>query len=217
MIFTFLTVNNYFDHVDQKVQEWFFFLRIPIVETIAEIITSIAHTETLAVATLFIVVGLILFRQPFKELLFFLLLIGGGIVITFLMKIFIERERPGSIEYIRILGYPEEIVSYSYPSGHAMKGLLLVGYFIYLILTHWKKSSLRNNVLIFLTAIIALIGIGQLILSKHYLSDIIGGYLVGLTWINFLLISFPLVVNFWNKNKVIRYKILEFKEEKLKG
>ena len=67
--------------------------------------------------------------------------------------------------------------SYSFPSGHAMISVLFFGSIIYLV----NKYNLKYKKLITfsLSTFVLLVGISRIYLGVHYLTDVVGGYLLG--------------------------------------
>jgi len=99
----------------------------------------------------------------------------GATTSTWLGKVVFHRQRPVVAEYVEW--------SYSFPSGHAVISVALYGYFIYLI---WRFSNRWGVKLVALaggSTVILAIGTSRLYLGVHYLSDVWGGYLVGLMWL----------------------------------
>lgn len=76
-----------------------------------------------------------------------------------------------------------EVASLSFPSGHAMIGMILYTLLAYFIITELKKSSAK-----WITAIIAgiwifLMGISRIVMGVHYPSDIAAGFAAGYIWV----------------------------------
>lgn len=94
----------------------------------------------------------------------------SSVIINNLVKIIVRRERP---DYLRMVMEK----SYSFPSGHAMISVLFFGSIIYLV----NKYNLKYKKLITfsLSTFILLIGISRIYLGVHYLTDVVGGYLLG--------------------------------------
>jgi len=92
--------------------------------------------------------------------------VGGGWFNQWLKELF-ERERPLSA------GLEE---GYSFPSGHAMVGIMFYGFIAYLC--HRHIPAMRNAVYFFIVFIFFL-GISRIIIGVHYVSDVIAGFTVG--------------------------------------
>lgn len=155
--------------------------------------TLLGDTEILAVLSLLILVYLT-YQKKFIEMILYLFLMSTGIMITFGLKLLIHRERPGEIEYVDFLGVGKELISYSFPSGHAVKSLLLFGFVLWLLRKYFHKNRYTLTLSIVLVIIILFCGIGQIFLHEHYLSDVIGGYLIGLTIYSFSLWMYPIFI-----------------------
>lgn len=95
----------------------------------------------------------------------------SSVIFNNLVKIIVRRERPS---YLRMVVEK----SYSFPSGHAMISVLFFGSIIYLV----NKYNIKHKKLITfsLSTFILLVGISRIYLGVHYLTDVVGGYLLGL-------------------------------------
>jgi membrane-associated phospholipid phosphatase len=101
-------------------------------------------------------------------------LLGGAIDTT--VKILVDRPRP-SLEHPVATAH-----GMSFPSGHAMTSL--VGYgalllvFIPRIPKSWRKPAWVAGIVLIL-----MIGFTRLALGVHYISDVVGGYVLGAAWL----------------------------------
>lgn len=70
---------------------------------------------------------------------------------------------------------------FSYPSGHAARAVFLAIIFLYITLrtSFFKKKNIRIGIVFVLTAYIGLVSISRIYLGHHWLSDIVGGWLLG--------------------------------------
>ncbi len=95
----------------------------------------------------------------------------SSVIFNNLVKIIVRREKP---DYLRMVVEK----SYSFPSGHAMISVLFFGSIIYLV----NKYNVKHKKLITfsLSTFILLVGISRIYLGVHYLTDVVGGYLLGL-------------------------------------
>ena len=124
--------------------------------------------------------GLILVRWFKKKdkwgVLFFIIGIGGGGLLTKLLKYYYGRERPSIDEAIDAIGY-------SFPSGHSMGSLIFYGFLSYFLFRSKFKRKIKWVALFFCCVLFILIGISRIYLGAHYPSDVIAGYLAGSIWL----------------------------------
>ncbi|QNO15496.1 phosphatase PAP2 family protein [Alkalicella caledoniensis] len=172
--------------------------------------TFLADTKTSFILTV-IALGYLVYKKLYKYGFLLITSMGGGVIITYIMKTTIARDRPGEIAHMNIWGLFTDRVSYSFPSGHALKALLLFGVVIYTIYWEMEKGNLRKWLISGLVFIITVVGIGQILLHRHFASDIVGGYLVALAWLFFCIAINEPLMNF------IRNILPEGARNKLEG
>lgn len=73
--------------------------------------------------------------------------------------------------------------SSSFPSGHAATSVAFYGFMIYLLWRNVPGRKKRIGLLCVGMAVIIAVGFSRLYLGLHYLSDVLGGYLLGLLWL----------------------------------
>lgn len=66
-----------------------------------------------------------------------------------------------------------------FPSGHALFAAVVLGFLAYLAATRLRRRSLRTLSFAALLILILLTGTSRIYLGVHWLSDVLGGYLVG--------------------------------------
>ena len=81
--------------------------------------------------------------------------------------------------------------SYSFPSGHAAGSMILYGTLIFLIPVIIQKKVFRPLIQILLAFIIVSVGISRIYLGVHFPSDILGGFLLSLSWLCFTYPNHP--------------------------
>jgi len=106
----------------------------------------------------------------------FWLTLAGTEIFVFLGKLVVERPRPLDVGY-----YLEK--SYSFPSGHSALSIALFGFWVYFGWRNIKSWKRKLNLLFACLLIILAVGFSRLYLGLHYLSDVLGGYLLGLLWL----------------------------------
>jgi membrane protein DedA with SNARE-associated domain len=99
----------------------------------------------------------------------------GAQALDSLAKITYGRARPESALFVEN--------SYSFPSGHSTMAVAFYGYLAYIFLRTREGKKKKINVIIAAFLLIFLIGFSRMYLGLHFLSDIIGGYLLGALWL----------------------------------
>lgn len=101
------------------------------------------------------------------------------IVITGLnqiLKYILQRPRPTEYRLIEETGF-------SFPSGHSMVSMAFYGYLIYLIYKYVKNKYLKWTLIVLLGILICTIGISRIYLGVHYTSDVLGGFLISISYL----------------------------------
>lgn len=108
------------------------------------------------------------------------LLISLNLVCAFLTnhiaKLIFTRPRPIGINLIEESGF-------SYPSGHAMISMSYFGFIAYLLYKNQKNKITKSILIIMLLLTILTIGFSRIYLGVHYLSDVIGGFLLSIIYL----------------------------------
>jgi len=139
---------------------------------IARLVTILGDWPVLLIISLPLLFFL-LYLKRYELLGFFVGSAVIGQILLFALKILFARERPPGIELIETNGY-------SFPSGHVFFGTifwLAAGYII--TNAHQKRKYLWFIPIAF----IFVIAVSRVILSVHWFSDVVGGFLFGLFWL----------------------------------
>lgn len=101
--------------------------------------------------------------------------LGGGAVDT-IVKVAVGRPRPDVDEPIA------SAVGNSFPSGHSMQAVVCYGALL-LVLLPLVPERRRSLAIGGTLVLVLLIGVSRLCLGVHYVSDVLGGYALGLAWL----------------------------------
>ena len=93
-----------------------------------------------------------------------------------LLKNILQRPRPTEYRIIEETGY-------SFPSGHSMISMAFYGYLIYLIYKYVKNKYIKWFFIVLLSILICSIGISRIYLGVHYTSDVLGGFLISISYL----------------------------------
>lgn len=162
--------------IDNTFTHYLFNLRTPALANFFYVVTSFGGQAV--IIFLLLVASLYLFFKKEMAYLYALLLTFIGTEgSVFLIKIFINRDRPGQ----DLAFYLEK--SKSFPSGHSAASMAFYGFVTYYLMHHIVKRNYRTIAVICGTLVIGLIGFSRLYLGVHFLSDVLGGFLVGGLWL----------------------------------
>lgn len=109
----------------------------------------------------------------------------GAEATTWGVKVLLGRPRP------TFIGTVAE-VSPSFPSAHATTAMAVYG-FVALAAAESLDGPARRAVIAWAAAMALLIGASRVVLSVHYLTDVLGGFLVGGAWLLAALAAMPSV------------------------
>ncbi|WP_244364300.1 phosphatase PAP2 family protein [Paenibacillus cellulositrophicus] len=159
-------------------------------EGLTRIMKGFTFLGSSLVATLLSVIAFLflwLVLRHRKELLMFLLSVGGSEIWNIIIKNWMHRQRPNTHRLIEISGF-------SFPSGHSMAAFALYGTLTYLLWRHIPALAGRIAMIVIGVALTLLIGISRIYLGVHYPSDVFGGYLASATW---LMLSIYFFEKYW--------------------
>jgi undecaprenyl-diphosphatase len=110
--------------------------------------------------------------------------LGGGVVDT-IVKVVVGRPRPEVDEPIL------EAFGNSFPSGHSMQAVVCYGalLFVFLPMLHGRARVAAIGATV---ALALLIGVSRLALGVHFVSDVLGGYILGVAWLTAAVAAFEI-------------------------
>ena len=95
------------------------------------------------------------------------------------LRYFIGRPRPGS-DLVVVLSEPQGWpTAFGFPSGSAMHVIMFCGIIIYLSRHVFRPSPLRSAAWVLLSLYTAMVGIWVVYAGRHWMSDVLGGYVYG--------------------------------------
>ena len=101
--------------------------------------------------------------------------VGGGLLDT-AVKVAVDRPRP-ALEFPIATAFGK-----SFPSGHAMSSVVVYGSLL-LVFFPVMTGAWRRRALTGVVALVLVIGFTRLALGVHYISDVLGGYVLGMAWL----------------------------------
>lgn len=181
-----IEINDNF--IDEKIYSLIISIKSDFITNIFKVITFFASSKFMVLS-----VVIVLLLKKLKNIRFLIILnLLNTVVLNSLLKFLFKRERPIDLMLVEEIGY-------SFPSGHTMAACIFYGFLIYLVnkSKYSKKVKLITNTI--LTILIILIGISRIYLGVHYASDVIGGYLIS---ISYLIIFTHFIDKYLNNKKL---------------
>jgi membrane protein DedA with SNARE-associated domain/membrane-associated phospholipid phosphatase len=121
------------------------------------------------------IVAVYLKKRRFRQPAFLAFCLVGALGLSPLIKLIVQRPRPELYPVVDVGGF-------AFPSGHATTSTIVFGALAF-VLT--RRLSWGTNVWIWAAAGAAafLIGFSRLYLGVHWLTDVVGGWVLGLLWL----------------------------------
>jgi undecaprenyl-diphosphatase len=124
-------------------------------------------------------------RRRWRLAVYLLVTGAGALTLDPVLKALVGRLRP-------VVAHP---VAYgngnSFPSGHALGSIVCYGA-LFLVFLPAARGTWRRVLTAVTVTLIAAIGISRLLLGVHYLSDVLGAWALGITWLGITAFAFEL-------------------------
>jgi undecaprenyl-diphosphatase len=131
---------------------------------------------TVIVLTVLAVSGFLVLQGMWRTGLFVAFASGGALLVNGLLKQLFQRARPDVVPHLR------DVMSLSFPSGHALMSAVT-----YLTLgALWMRIAERRLTKFYCMGmamlVTVLVGASRVYLGVHYPTDVLAGWLIGLSW-----------------------------------
>jgi undecaprenyl-diphosphatase len=132
------------------------------------------------------VVVVLSIRRRWRLAIYLLVTGAGALILDPVLKALVGRLRP-------VVAHP---IAYgtgnSFPSGHALGSIVCYGALFLVFLPATRKGVWRRVFTVVIVTLIVAIGISRLLLGVHYISDVLGGWALGITWLGITAFAFEL-------------------------
>ena len=138
-------------------------------------VTGLGSMIVLVLVTAATIFYLLLIRK-WREALIVLIAVGGGQILSSLLKLGIDRPRPDLVSHLA------EVQTLSFPSGHAMMSAvtyLTLGSMLAGIVPGRATKIYVLGVAVLITL---MVGVSRIYLGVHWPSDVLAGWCAGFTW-----------------------------------
>ncbi len=122
------------------------------------------------------VLGYLVLCGLFRNALFVLFASAGGWILNEILKQIFARPRPTVVPHLR------EVMSLSFPSGHALTSAVVFLTLGALLMRVAERPLVKWYCIGVAMLATALVGASRVYLGVHYPTDVLGGWLIGLSW-----------------------------------
>lgn len=156
--------NEGFLELDLRTMEWLHGI------ILLDALSVFGEPVVIFTVSLGLIVYLWVKRQNFRGMFFVFLTVGVGNALNELMEYFFVNERPD---------LPRGLETFSFPSNHAMVGLLYLFTLAYFITDHIASKYVRWLVWLLAFLLVVAVGLSRVAGGEHFFSDVLAGWFVG--------------------------------------
>lgn len=197
-LFLFLFLSVFRDNLarlDEAVYAWLTARQSSIIFGMMEGITNIGSGEMVLFLVAITAVVLAI-KRLWMYAVFTVTVSIGGMFINLLLKMTFQRGRPGEARDLEVFGYTLDITSYSFPSGHTMRIVLLSFVLVLLCLHFFKREYLKIIGICMLASITILVAVSRIMTGAHFFTDILAAIFTSIIWFQFCYMVFVKICRF---------------------
>jgi undecaprenyl-diphosphatase len=128
---------------------------------------------------------ILVLRRRWRLAVYLLVTGAGALVMDPVLKSLVGRLRP-------VVAHPiAHGAGNSFPSGHSLGSIVCYGA-VLLVFLPAARGRWRPAFITVIVALVALIGLSRVLLGVHYLSDVLGAWALGITWLGITAFAFEL-------------------------
>jgi membrane protein DedA with SNARE-associated domain/membrane-associated phospholipid phosphatase len=162
--------------VDPRVTRWLVDHRVGWATMGAKVSTWLGSTVVLIPVIVAVGLWFLWRRRTGRPALLLGLALGGAIVWYDLVKAIVARPRPPVADQIGVT-----VTGWSFPSGHATQSLAVYGMLAVILIARLRRGRIALG--LGATLIVLVVGWTRLYLGVHWLTDVLGGWSLGLLWL----------------------------------
>jgi undecaprenyl-diphosphatase len=163
--------------VDRPVLMWLAAHRSPALTRVQVGFADLGGDWVLAVvlAVVAVLVGIRL--RSWRPVLLVAIGAGGIQLLVYVVKALVGRSRPDPTQRL------VDTRGFSFPSGHSASAVVFVGVLAWLVYMVTARSWVRVTAWVAAAVLTLAVGVSRAYLGVHYPSDVVGGWILGATWL----------------------------------
>ena len=159
---------------DTAAATWSYGLRGPALTQFMLLVSTLNSNAAINVYS-GLIISYLFYHRAWQSALWFFWIVQGGLLLNVLLKHSFSRARPSDFSPLLHLN------TYSFPSGHVTGAMLFYGVLVFA----YAQSAPPRHLLAALSLAILLVVLtaaSRVYLGVHYPTDVIAGWLIGLSW-----------------------------------
>ncbi len=164
--------------LDRPLLDFALTLRSPVADAVITGYTDIAGTigmPTIAVVSMII---LAVHRKSWTPVVLIVAAGGGSLLMTVAGKELINRQRPPLSDAVPPFEY-----SPSFPSGHTLNAVVVIGIIAYLLILRRHTRRARVALAVGAAVFAITVGLSRVFLGHHWFTDVLAGWMLGAAWL----------------------------------
>jgi membrane-associated phospholipid phosphatase len=164
--------------IDRPVLDAILTIRSPGTDAFITGFTDLAGTIGMPLVAISALLILSIRRRSWTPVVLIVAAGGGSLLMTVAGKILIGRDRPPITDAV-----PPYEVSASFPSGHTLNAVAILGVIAYLLIL--RRHTAWSRAIIIVVAVVAtvLVAASRVYLGHHWVTDVIAGWALGAAWL----------------------------------
>ncbi len=168
--------------IDQPLLELALALRTPAAEAIVTGFTDIAGTIGMPIIAVSAILILAIKRRSWTPVALIAAAGSGSLLMTVAGKELIQRERPPLSAAV-----PPFEHSPSFPSGHTLNAVAVVGIIAYVLVLRRNSPAARIAIIAGAIVFAILVGLSRVYLGHHWFTDVLVGWILGALWLSIII------------------------------
>jgi len=163
--------------IDGPVVGWLAARRVPVLNQVEIAVTDLGGALLLTAGVALTAILVARAKRSWAPILLAVAGLGGIQILVNAVKLIIGRQRPNPLEHL------VTATGFSFPSGHSATSLVGFGVIAWLLCLTTGSATAKATAWTAGAVGTVAVGLSRIYLGVHYPSDVLGGWLLGLTWL----------------------------------
>jgi membrane-associated phospholipid phosphatase len=171
---------DWWARIDTGVDRWFVDHRADAWNGVTLVMSDMAKTMTVVGVAAIAIVVLRIWLRRWHESIVLAIALAGEVLIFLTVAAIVQRPRP---PVFRLDMAPP---TSSFPSGHTAAAVVVYGFLAFVVWRYMANRYVATIACVLLIAIPLAVGLSRLYRGAHYPTDVVGGALLGVVWLTFV-------------------------------